>query len=59
MSVPVEELSAVAEGKFDVLKTNIRPKSEASRANLLLLRTALFYFKILSCKNAARAADQI
>ena len=28
--------------KFDVLKTNICPRSEASRANMLLLRTSNF-----------------
>ena len=28
--------------KFDVLKTNICPKSEASRANVLVLRTLNF-----------------
>jgi len=28
--------------KFDVLKTNICPRSEASRANILVLRTSNF-----------------
>ena len=28
--------------KFDVLKTNIYPRSEASRANMLVLRTSNF-----------------
>ena len=32
----------VAPRKFDVLKTNIRPRSEASRANMLVLRTSNF-----------------
>ena len=32
----------VAPRKFDVLKTNICPRSEASRANLLVLRTSNF-----------------
>ena len=32
----------VAPRKFDVLKTNICPRSEASRANMLVLRTSYF-----------------
>ena len=32
----------VAPRKFDVLKTNICPRSEASRANMLVLRTSNF-----------------
>ena len=32
----------VAPQKFDVLKTNICPRSEASRANMLVLRTSNF-----------------
>ena len=32
----------VAPRKFDVLKTNIWPRSEASRANMLVLRTSNF-----------------
>ena len=32
----------VAPLKFDVLKTNICPRSEASRANMLVLRTSNF-----------------
>ena len=32
----------VAQLKFDVLKTNICPRSEASRANMLVLRTSNF-----------------
>ena len=32
----------VAPWKFDVLKTNICPRSEASRANMLVLRTSNF-----------------
>ena len=32
----------VAPRKFDVLKTNICPRSEASRANMLVLRTTNF-----------------
>ena len=32
----------VAQRKFDVLKTNICPKSEALRANMLGLRTSNF-----------------
>ena len=32
----------VAPRKFHVLKTNICPKSEASRANMLVLRTSNF-----------------
>ena len=32
----------VAPRKFDVLKTKICPKSEASRANMLVLRTSNF-----------------
>ena len=32
----------VAPVKFDVLKTNISPRSEASRANMLVLRTSNF-----------------
>ena len=32
----------VAPRKFDVLKTNICPRSEASRANMLVLRTSTF-----------------
>ena len=32
----------VAAWKFDVLKTNICPRSEASRANMLVLRTSNF-----------------
>ena len=45
-SVPVEELSAdsqliVAPRKFDVLKTNICPRREALRANMLVLRATI------------------
>ena len=32
----------VAPRKFDVLKNNICPRSEASRANMLVLRTSNF-----------------
>jgi len=32
----------VAPRKFDVLETNIYPRSEASRANMLVLRTSNF-----------------
>ena len=32
----------VALRKFDVLKTNICPRSETSRANMLVLRTSNF-----------------
>ena len=32
----------VAPRKFDVLKTNICPRSEASKANMLVLRTSNF-----------------
>ena len=32
----------VAPQKFDVLKTNICPRSEALRANVLVLRTSNF-----------------
>ena len=32
----------VALQKFDVLETNIFPRSEASRANMLVLRTSNF-----------------
>ena len=42
-SVCVEELSADScPRKFDVLKTNICQGSEASRANMLVLRTSSF-----------------
>ena len=42
-SVSVKELSViVAPWKFDVLKTNICQRSEASRANMLVLRTSNF-----------------
>ena len=34
----------VAPQKFDVLKTNIYPRSKASRANMLVLRTSIVYF---------------
>ena len=34
--------SKVSPRKFDVLKTNICPRSEASRANMLVLRTSNF-----------------
>ena len=32
----------VASWKFDALKTDIYPRSEASRANMLVLRTSNF-----------------
>ena len=38
----------VAPRKFDVLKTNICPRSEASRENMLVLRTSNFQFIRLS-----------
>ena len=42
-SVSVEELSADScPRKFDVLKTNISPRSKALRANMLVLRTSNF-----------------
>ena len=37
----------VAPWKFDVLKTNICPRSEASRANMLVLRTSNFQGAII------------
>ena len=42
--VSVEELSADnCPRKFDVLKTSICPRSEASRSNMLVLRTSNQY----------------
>ena len=47
-SVSVEELSADScPRKFDVLKTNICPRSKALSANMLVLRTSVFQGKTI------------